>query len=123
MVEILKLQIRSPAAVLKGYLLDLSSYNRESSWASTIRQKYLLGEPDEYGHTQEFSHIVELWCEDEDVRLRSEHMRLNPDDGVCYSRWEREERKKVKPVNEDDDPVDEENEVKPLDEGSLVQRS
>ncbi len=72
------------------------------------------------GHTQELSHIVELWCDDEDVRLRSENMRVNPDDNALYSRWEREERKKPKIVNEDDEPVDEENEIKPLDERALV---
>lgn len=84
--------IRSPAAVLKGYLLDLSYFARDSSWASTIRQKYLLSDPDEMGQTVEFSHIIELWCEDEDVRLRCEKLRVNPDDGVLYSKWEREER-------------------------------
>lgn len=30
-------------------------------------------------------------------------MRLNPDDGVVYSRWEREERKKPKPVSEEEE--------------------
>lgn len=52
-------------------------------------------------------------------------MRVNPDDNVVYSRWEREERKKPKPVNEDEESVeeDEEEEIKPLDEAALVQRS
>ena len=84
-IEILKLMIRSPAAVLKGYLLDLSYYNRENSWASTIRQRYLLSDPDEMGITHEFTHIVELYCDDEDVRLRAVNMKVNPDDGVVYS--------------------------------------
>jgi len=47
-------------------------------------------------------------------------MRVNPEDNVVYSRWEREERKKPKIVNEDDEPVDEEDEIKPLDETALV---
>lgn len=47
-------------------------------------------------------------------------MKVNPDDGVVYSRWEREERKKPKPVSDDDEPVDEEDEIKPLDEFALV---
>jgi hypothetical protein len=30
-------------------------------------------------------------------------MRVNPDDGNVYSKWEREERKKPKPVSEDEE--------------------
>jgi hypothetical protein len=60
------------------------------------------------GRLQEFSHIIELFCDDEEVKLRATHMRVNPDDNVTYSRWEREERKKPKPVAEDEE-VDEEN--------------
>ena len=49
-------------------------------------------------------------------------MRVNPDDGNLYSRWEREERKKPKPVSEDGEevPDEDENAVKPLDELALV---
>ena len=49
-------------------------------------------------------------------------MRIDPTDGVVYSKWEREDRKKPKPVPEGEDPPDEEDEnaVKPLDENSLV---
>jgi len=36
-IEILRQQIQSPKAQLKGYVLDLSYYNRDQSWASTIR--------------------------------------------------------------------------------------
>jgi hypothetical protein len=45
---------------------------------------------------------------------------VNPDDGVIYSKWERDERKKPKVVNEDEDPPEDEEEVKPLDEDALV---
>ena len=47
LVEIIKLQVHSPAAVLKGFILDLTFYEREHSdvsWASIIRQLRLLGE-------------------------------------------------------------------------------
>lgn len=56
------------------------------------------------------------------MKLRAKHMRLNVDDNVVYSRWEREERKKPKPASEDDDQDDEENEVKPFKEQDLVTR-
>ena len=63
--------------------------------------------------------------DDDEVRLRAQHMRLDPADGAVYSRWEREERKKPKPKKEGEeeaDPEDEENAIKPLDELSLVVR-
>jgi YHS domain-containing protein len=86
----------------------------------------LLGENLETGRPTEFTHVVELWMEDDDVRQRAQYMRLNPDDGQVYSRWEREERKKPKPKKEgEDEPAgddDEENAIKPLDELALVQR-
>ena len=58
-----------------------------------------MGETED-GRNIDFSHIIELWVDDEDVKLRSSNMRVNPDDGNLYSRWEREERKKPKPVPE-----------------------
>ena len=85
--------------------MDLSFYERQisdHSWAGIIRQIKLLGES-ETGKATEFTHIVELWIEDDDVRLRAQHMRLDPTDGSLYSRWEREERKKPKPKKEGDD--------------------
>lgn len=51
-------------------------------------------------------------------------MKCNPVDGVVYSKWEREELKKPKVLNEDEEPVDDEDEeAKKLDEASLVKRS
>jgi hypothetical protein len=74
---------------------------------------------------KEFSHIVELWCDDDEVKLRAQNMRVNPDDNVVYSKWEREERKKPKPPPADgeEEPEDEENAIKPLDENSIFQRT
>jgi len=56
--------------------------------------------------------------EDEEIRLRAHHMRVDPTDGNLYSRWEREERKKPKPKKEgeeEDAAEEEENAIKPLD--------
>lgn len=123
LIEIVRLQIHSPVAVLKGFILDLSFYEREHSdvsWAMIIRQTKLLGET-VHGKSVEFTHLIELNMEDEDVRLRAQHMRLDPIDGNVYSRWEREERKKPKPKKEgEDEPEDEENAIKPLDELALL---
>lgn len=125
-IEIIRSLIHSPQAVLKGYILDLSYYERELSdvsWAGIIRQLKLVGESSN-GKPVEFTHIIELWMEDDDVRLRASTMRLDPTDGNVYSKWEREERKKPKPKKEgeEDAPEDEENAIKPLDEFALVQR-
>lgn len=107
--------------------MDLSFYQRENSdqsWAGLIRQLKLLGETSTQKPV-EFTHIIELWMEDDDIRLRSQNMRVDPTDGVLYSRWEREERKKPKPKKEGEEeepPADEENAVKPLVEKDLVIR-
>jgi hypothetical protein len=77
------------------------------------------------GDSIDFSHVIELSCDDEEIKLRAKHMKENPVDGAVHSRWEREERKKPKSVSEDDEepPEDEEDESKkPLDELSLVHR-
>jgi hypothetical protein len=52
-------------------------------------------------------------------------MRTNPVDGIDYSRWEREERRKPKPPlgeDEEEPEEDEENAVKPLIESELIHR-
>ncbi len=124
-IDIIRLMVHSPLAVLKGYVLDLSYYERsgaDNSWATIIKNAKLLGETRD-GKALEFTHIVDLWMEDEDVRLRAHHMRVDPTTGNLYSRWEREERKKpkVKKEGEEDDAAeDEENAIKPLDELALV---
>ena len=103
-VEILKLMIRSPAAQLKGYLLDLSYFNKVQTWAGLIRERHILSEPDETGQQLEFTHLVELWSEDDDIRTRAKGLRVNPEDAVLYSKWERDERAKPKVVPEGEDP-------------------
>ena len=69
--QIYEEQVNSALATLKGFVLDISYYPREQSWASSIRQRYLLGQPDKIGRMKEFSHIVELWCDDDEIKLRT----------------------------------------------------
>jgi len=99
------------------------------TWQKVIRTQNLIGLPDEAGRMAEFSHIIELECEDEEVKLRAKNMLLDPEDGVVYSRWERAERNKPKPVklDEDGNPIEEEEEdpenvPKKLDDLLMVQR-
>ena len=63
-------QIHSPAARVKGYVLDLTFYEREETWASTIRQKSMLGIKDD-GAIEQFTHVIELLMEDDEVKLRA----------------------------------------------------
>jgi hypothetical protein len=87
-----------------------------------IKQLKLLGSSQD-GKGVEFTNIIDLFMDDEEVRLRAQNMRVDPTDGSLYSRWEREERKKPKPKKEgEEEAEDEENAIKPLDEFALVQR-
>lgn len=74
MVEIIKLQVHSPLAVLKGFVLDLSYYEREGfsdqSWAGIIRTTQLLKDAAET-KPNEFTHVIELFMDDDEVRLRA----------------------------------------------------
>jgi hypothetical protein len=52
-------------------------------------------------------------------------MRLDPATGLVHSKWDREERKKPKPIPEGEDEAPEEDEetaIKPLEEDKLIQR-
>ena len=50
----------------------------------------------------EITHVVDIEMDDEEVRLRAENLRSTPHNGLVYSRWERNEFKKKKPVKLDD---------------------
>jgi hypothetical protein len=86
----------------------------------------------------EFSHVIELECEDAEVKLRAKHMRLDIEDvkedgekalgnGQVYSRWEIADRNKVIPpkLDEEGEPIVEEEDPdapKKLVTGAIVQR-
>lgn len=128
-VAILKEEIHSAAAKTKGFVLDLTFYKTSAQWAKIIRSEELLGAPGESGKQVEFTHVIELDCEDDEIELRVAHMRLDAADGQVYSRWEIKERNKPKPVQYDEegnvieeDEEEDENAPKPLDEMALVSR-
>jgi hypothetical protein len=61
--------------------------------------------------------------EDEEVQMRTKNMKVDPNSGIVYSRWDREERKRIASIVKEDDEVNEdEEEIKALDEGTLVNR-
>jgi len=47
--------------------------------------------------------VIELDCDDEEIKLRASQLRLDTEDGQVYSRWERAERNKPKPKKYDED--------------------
>ena len=135
-VQILKMFMNSPEAQTKGYVLDLNFYRTPESWAKIIRSEQLLGPPDASTRMPEFTHVIELECEDAEVKLRAKHMRLDIEDvkedgekalgnGQVYSRWEIADRNKVIPpkLDEEGEPIVEEEDPdapKKLDTGSMV---
>jgi hypothetical protein len=139
-VAILKESMNAPEASTKGFVLDLTYYRTQESWAKIIRSEQLLGPPDASSRMPDFSHVVELECEDPEVRLRAKHMRLDIEDvkeegektlgdGQAYSRWEIADRNKVIPpkLDEEGNPIEEEEDPenpkpKKLDAMAMVQR-
>ena len=137
-VEILKASMNAPDALTKGFVLDLTFYRTPDSWAKIVRSEQLLGPPDASTRLPDFSHVIELDCEDAEVRLRAKHMRLDIEDvkegektlgnGQAFSRWEIADRNKVVPpeLDEDGNPIadeeDPEGKPKKLDPMSMVQR-
>lgn len=57
-IEILKIQIQSPAARTKGFILDLNFSKRETTWVNVMRQHEFLGVDGK------FTFIIELQLDD-----------------------------------------------------------
>ena len=122
--------MRDPKAQTKGFVLDLSFSKASGAlWMQRFSDSGML-------ENNEITHVVDLDMEDDEVRLRAENLRQTPKNGIIYSRWERNEFKKPKPVklDENGDPIEDEEEEeeegveplpkigRPLDETKLVCR-
>lgn len=71
----------------------------------------------------EFTHIVDIMEDKNETFKKAAELRVTPTDGILFSKWERDERAKPKkPLNDDEEPVDEEDEnaPKPLNENDLI---
>jgi hypothetical protein len=57
----------------------------------------------------DFTHVIELVMDDEDVQLRAKNLRVDPTTGLVYSKWDREERKRnyKGPADEMSEPPEE----------------
>ena len=62
----------------------------------------------------ELTHIIELYCEDDEVKKRAAGLLITPQHGAVYSTWQRAERNKKKPKQYDAEGNEiEEEEVEP----------
>ena len=74
-------QIRDEKAQTKGFVLDLDFAKAvERSWAQRFQESGML-------ESNEITHLVDLVLEDDEVKLRAEHLRSTPANGLVYSRW------------------------------------
>lgn len=96
-ITILKEEMNSAAARTQGYVLDLVFYKASSPWSKIIRDNALIGASDSAGRVAEFSHVVELDCQDDEIKLRASKLYLDPEDGTLLSQWEIKEIMKPLP--------------------------
>ena len=105
----------SAAARTKGFVVDVPFCKRHEPWA---KQKELF--------EREFSHFIELICDDADATQRAAGIREDPEDAKYFSKWERDERRKPKPKpegeEEEEAEEDDENKPKIFDEYQVVAR-
>lgn len=76
-----------------------------------------------------FTHVIELMADDEESKHRAVSIRVQPETGIAFSKWDRDERAKPKPKkdDEDEDPGDDDGDEedfskKPLVESMMVMR-
>ena len=96
--DIIKLMVNSPAAQTKGFVLDLtfSKNEEELQWGIRLLDKEILVEGNE------LTHIIELLSDDDEVKRRARSLMIVPQSGIVFSKYERAERNKPKPVKLDE---------------------
>ena len=126
--------VNSPTAQTRGFIIDLtySKNTQDIQWGTRLMDKDVLV------NGNELTHIIELSCDDDEVKRRAAGLLITPQNGVVYSKYERKIRNTPKPIklDENGDPIEddeepEENEEEliamglkgPLVEENLVQRT
>ena len=114
--EIITMMVRSPEAQTKGFVIDLTFAKKSvkktdedeegreyMEWGQRLQDKYIL-------EGNELTHIIELACDDDEVKRRASGLMCNPKHSAVYSDLERKIRNKPKPVvlDEDGNPIEEE---------------
>jgi len=115
----LKELVESPEAQTKGFVIDIDfSQYSDKTWAKRFEDAKIMQD-------KVFTHVVELIEDPSETLRKASQLRVTPQDGVVFSKWERDERAKPKkPLAEDEEPPeeDEENAIKPLNPNELVFR-
>ena len=110
--------VNSPAAQTKGFVVDLTFQKNamDIQWGTRlIESEILVGE-------NQLTHIIELLCDDEEVKRRAEGLLITPQNGIIYSAYERKERNKPKPIrlDENGEVIEEEDPEDPELEEELI---
>ena len=86
--------------------LTFSRNEEEIQWGTRLIEGEILVD------SNELTHIIELGADDEEVKRRASSLMIKPHSGIVFSKWERTERNKPKPVKLDADgqPIEEEEE-------------
>ena len=107
--EIVKLMVNSPEAQTKGFIIDLTfaKNSDDKQWGSRLIDKDILS------GSNELTHIIELYCEDDEVKKRADGLLITPQHGAVYSKWQRVERNKKPPKQFDEEGNEIEEEVEP----------
>ena len=115
----LKELVESPEAQTKGFVIDIDfSQYSDKTWAKRLEDAKIMQD-------KVFTHVVELIEDPNETLRKASQLRVTPQDGIVFSKWERDERAKPKkPLAEDEEPPeeDEENAIKPLNPNDLIFR-
>jgi hypothetical protein len=105
----IRLQLHSNKSTTKGFVLDLDfAKSAGKTWAERLTENEILREI-------KLTHVIEILLDDDEIQLRAKNIRQNLETGQVFSKWERDELRKPKPVKLDDDgnpiPEDDEEEL------------
>lgn len=75
--------VNSHEAQTKGFIIDLTyaRNGQDKQWGTRLIDKDILSGPNE------LTHIIELYCEDDEVRKRAKDLMITPQHGAVYSKW------------------------------------
>lgn len=93
----IRIQLHSNKATTNGFVLDLNfAKSAGKAWAERLIEKNILG-------PIKLTNIIEILLDDDEISLRAKNIRQNIETGQVFSKWERDELRKPKPVKLDDD--------------------
>jgi len=103
--------VNSPESQTKGFIIDLTyaKNGEDKQWGTRLIDKDVLS------GRNELTHIIELHCEEDEVKRRAAGLLITPQHGAVYSTWQRAERNKKKPKQFDEEGNEIEEEVEEIE--------